>query len=256
MEKRQLGTAGPMVSSIGFGAFKIGRNQKTKYHTPYELPDEADIARLLNEILDLGVNYIDTAPAYGVSEERIGAAIGHRRREFVLSTKVGEAFDGAASTYDFSRSAIEGSVVQSLRRLRAERLDVLLVHSSGDDLAIINQSDAVPTLLAMRERGLVRQVGISTKTAEGTLAAISWADVVMVEYHAQDRFQEAAVEAAATSGLGVVVKKGLAAGRLPAAEAIPFVLANQAVSTLIVGSLNSQHMRENLRLAEQAAKTS
>ena len=73
----------------------------------------------------------------------------------------------------------------------------------------------------------------------------------MVEYHLADRSQEAALEAAAAAGLGVVVKKGLAAGQLSATEAIPFVLANRAVSTLIVGSLSVQHLRENLMLADR-----
>jgi len=251
VEKRQLGTGGPQVSPIGFGAFKIGRNQKTKYGAHYELPGDAAVARLLNEVLDLGINYIDTAPAYGVSEARIGAAVGHRRSEFVLSTKVGESFDeqSSTSTYDFSREAIEASVRQSLQRLQTDYLDVLVLHSPGDDLGILHGTDAIPTLLALRERGVVRAVGLSAKTPEGSLAAIPWADVLMVEYHLADRSQEAALEAAAAAGLGIVVKKGLSAGHLSAAEAIPFVLANRAVSSLIIGSLNAEHLRENLKLA-------
>lgn len=251
MEKRQLGTGGPLVSPIGFGAFKIGRNQKIKYGHDYELPDDATVVRLLNEVLDLGINYIDTAPAYGLSEARIGAAIGHRRSEFILSTKVGETFDEqtSTSTYDFSRQAIEASVQRSLDRLRTDYLDVLVLHSPGDDLGILRSTDAVPTLLGLRERGLARGIGLSAKSPEGSLAAIPWADVLMVEYHLADRSQEAALEAAAAAGLGIVVKKGLAAGQLSAAEAIPFVLANRAVATLIVGSLNAEHLRENLALA-------
>ncbi len=251
MEKRQLGTGGPLVSPIGFGAFKIGRNQKTKYGVHYELPDDATVARLLNEVVDLGINYIDTAPAYGLSEQRIGATIGHRRGEFILSTKVGESFDARCSTsiYDFSRAAIEASVRQSLERLRTDYLDVLVLHSPGDDRGILHGTDAVPTLLGLRERGIVRAVGLSAKTSEGSLAAIPWADVLMVEYHLADRSQEAALQAASAAGLGIVVKKGLSAGRLSAAEAIPFVLANRAVSSLIIGSLNVEHLRENLQLA-------
>jgi aryl-alcohol dehydrogenase-like predicted oxidoreductase len=251
VEKRQLGTGGPLVSPIGFGAFKIGRNQKTKYGGHYELPEEKVAARLLNEVLDLGINYIDTAPAYGESEQRIGAALSHRRSQFILSTKVGETFDARSgtSTYDFSREAIEDSVRQSLERLRTDYLDVLVLHSPGDDLSILTGSDAVPTLLGLRERGIVRAVGLSSKSPEGSLAAIPWADVLMVEYHLADRSQEAALEAAAAAGVGIIVKKGLSAGHLSAAEAIPFVLANRAVSTLIVGSLSAEHMRENLKLA-------
>jgi len=89
MVPQPLGKTGILVTPIGYGAFKIGRNEGIKYPQGYALPSEAEVGRLLNGVLDLGVNLIDTAPAYGLSEHRIGQAIGHRRREYVLSTKVG-----------------------------------------------------------------------------------------------------------------------------------------------------------------------
>ncbi len=75
----------------------------------------------------------------------------------------------------------------------------------------------------------------------------------MVEYHLDDRSHETVIDEAAARGLGVVVKKGLASGRLPAAAAVPFVLAHPGVSTLIVGSLSESHLRENLALARGSA---
>jgi aryl-alcohol dehydrogenase-like predicted oxidoreductase len=249
MVDRRLGREGPPVGPVGFGAFKIGRNQNTKYGAPYELPDEAAVARLLNALLDPGINFIDTAPAYGLSEARIGAAIAHRRDEYVLSTKVGETFDAGVSTFDFSRAAIEASVRRSLARLRTDVLDVVFLHSGGDDLAILRQTDAVATLLDLRQAGVVKQIGLSGKTAAGAEAALDWADVLMVEYHLADRSHEAVIAAAAGRGIGVVVKKGLAAGKLPAGDALHFVLSNPGVSTLVVGSLNLDHMRANLALA-------
>ena len=98
---RDVGQTGLKVPPLGFGAFKIGRNEGVKYPTPYDLPDEAAVGRLLNSILDLGCTLIDTAPAYGLSEARIGQAIGHRRGEFVLSTKVGETFEDGQSNLRF-----------------------------------------------------------------------------------------------------------------------------------------------------------
>src|SRR3989304_6273693 len=115
----------PPLSPLGYGAFKIGRNVGTKYGQAYELPDTASVERLLNGVLDLGINYIDTAPAYGASEERIGQAISHRRREFVLSTKVGEFFESGVSKYDFSADAVRSSVELSLRRLCTDALDIV-----------------------------------------------------------------------------------------------------------------------------------
>ena len=72
MVQRRLGTTDLELSPLGFGAFKIGRNQGIKYEQAYELPSDKDVSQLLNAVLDAGVNYIDTAPAYGLSEERIG----------------------------------------------------------------------------------------------------------------------------------------------------------------------------------------
>ena len=252
MVRRPLGRTGLSVSPIGFGAFKIGRNQKTKYPERYALPDEAQVAALLHGVLDLGINYIDTAPAYGLSEERIGAAIGHRRAEFVLSTKVGEIFEDGRSRYDFSRQAVQKSVEQSLRRLRCEVIDVVFVHAPADDLRVLRETPVVETLLELRARGWVRFVGLSGKTVEAERAALAWADVLMVEYHPRDRSHEPILDEARGRGVGVVVKKGLASGHLPPDEAIPQVLAHPAVASLVVGSLSLEHMRANLEIAERA----
>lgn len=249
MEQRRLGSVGPMVSPIGFGAFKIGRNEQTKYGTSYDLPDEATVIRLLNEVLDMGINYIDTAPAYGVSEERIGRAIAHRRDEFSLSTKVGELFRDGVSIYDFSRSAIEHSIERSLNRLRMDVLDVVYLHAHGDDLAIMAETDAIETLQRLRQQGLIQQIGLSAKTAAGARAALDWADVIMVEYHLEDRSSEPVIVAAHNAGIGVVVKKAMASGKLPAREALRFVLDNPGVTSVVIGTLNANHMRDNLRMA-------
>ncbi len=246
MDQRQLGSQGPWVSTIGFGAFKIGRNLQTKYGTEYPLPDDAEVSRLLNGLLDRGVNYVDTAPAYGLSEERIGAAIAHRRAEYVLSTKIGETFENGISTYDFSRAAIERSVERSLRRLKTDVLDVVFIHSNADDLAIQNDTDAVSTLQRFRDKKQVSQIGLSAKTVAGAHAALAWADVLMVEYHLEDRSHEAVIAAAHAAGIGVVVKKALASGKLPADEGLRFVLGNPGVSSVVVGTLNLQHMLQNL----------
>ncbi len=246
MDQRRLGSQGPWVSTIGFGAFKIGRNEQTKYGTEYSLPDEAEVSRLLNGLLDLGLNYVDTAPAYGLSEERIGRAIGHRRAEFTLSTKVGETFENGVSTYDFSRAAIERSIARSLRRLQTDRLDVVFIHSNANDLAIQIETDAVSTLQRLRDEKVITKIGLSAKTVEGAQAALAWADVLMLEYHLEDRSQEGVIAAAHRAGIGVVVKKALASGKLPAEEGLRFVLGNPGVTTVVVGTLNSHHMQQNL----------
>ena len=241
----------PTLSPLGYGAFKIGRNVGTKYDQAYELPDTASVERLLNGVLDLGINYIDTAPAYGASEERIGQAISHRRREFVLSTKVGEFFESGVSRYDFSAAAARKSVEASLRRLRTEVLDLVFIHADREDVRIVQRTDVVPTLVSLRDAGLMRGIGLSGYTAEGFRAALSWADAIMVTYHRHDDTLAPVIDEAHRRGLAVIVKKGLASGRLPAAEAFSFVLGNPAVTSVVVGSLSLDHLREDCRIAEQ-----
>jgi aryl-alcohol dehydrogenase-like predicted oxidoreductase len=237
------------VSPIGYGAFKIGRNVGVKYAASYALPDDVEAERLLNGVLDLGVTYIDTAPAYGLSEERIGRFLSHRRREFVLSTKVGERFESGQSSYDFSANAVRSSVQSSLRRLRTDAVDVVFIHAHARDEAILSGTDAVPALLELRQLGWTRAVGLSAKTLAAARMALEWADVLMVEYHAADRSFEPLLEEARQSDVGIVVKKPLASGLLPAESALRFVLATPAVSSALVSSLSLEHLRENVRAA-------
>lgn len=252
MERRPLGCTGLLASPIGYGAFKIGRNTKTKYPAAYDLPDDAQVAALLNGVLDLGVNVIDTAPAYGLSEERIGRAIASRRREFLLSTKVGENFDNGVSRYDFSRTGVEASLNRSLERLRSDVLDFVFIHSNGDDLRVLHQTEAVEVLIEYRSRGLIRGIGLSGKTVEGARAAFEWADAVMVEYHSNDTTHADVIREAGEREIAVFVKKGLASGHLPAEQAIRFVLGNPHVGCLVVGGLNLGHIRANVEAANTA----
>lgn len=247
MQRRSLGQTGLQVTPLGFGAFKIGRNEKVKYPQPYDLPDDTAVERLLNGVLDAGINVIDTAPAYGISEERIGKFLASRRNEFVLSTKVGERFVNGESSFDFTAAGVRASVAESLRRLRTEAIDILFVHSNGDDLTIQRQTDVVPTLQKLKQLGYLRTIGFSGKTPSGAEAALAWADVVMVEYHLNDTSQSDVIAATAARGVGVVVKKGLASGHLPAADALRFVLSNPHVASVIVGGLSLEHLSENAK---------
>jgi aryl-alcohol dehydrogenase-like predicted oxidoreductase len=104
----------------------------------------------------------------------------------------------------------------------------------------------------MKRAGKLRAVGFSGKTVEAARLSLDWADVIMVEYHLDDRSHEQVIAEAGTRGVGVVVKKGLASGRLGADEAIRFVLSNPSVGSVVVGGLNLDHMRANLAAAATA----
>lgn len=247
--KRPLGRTGLEVGPIGFGAFKIGRNAKIKYPQSYDLPDEATVHRLLDGLVELGIRHFDTAPAYGLSEARIGQWLRRRNEPVVVSTKVGERFENDESRYVFDEASVRGSVANSLKLLGRDSLDLVLIHTPADDLRVLRETPVVETLLSLQEAGDIRAIGLSGKTPQAAEQALDWADVLMVEFNPEDRAHAAVIEEAGRRGVGVLVKKGLASGHLPASEAIPFVLSQPGVTSLIVGGLNLQHMAENLRYA-------
>ena len=255
MELRTLGATGVQVSPIGFGAFKIGRNQKTKYAEHYDLPDEASVHRLLEGVLDAGITLLDTAPAYGSSEVRLGRYLkaSGRRDDVVLSTKVGERFEDGVSRYAFDRDSVTRSIDESLRRLETDRLDLVCVHSNGDDLEIIEKTDVLEVLAERQRRGDIRLIGFSGKSLAGHLACLEPArgvQVLMVELNPLEDAQAPLLDPASKAGIGVIVKKGLASGRLSASDALPWLLAHQELASVVVGGLSLEHIRENVRLGE------
>ena len=253
MELRALGTSGLQVSALGLGTVKFGRNQGMNYPAPFTLPSDAQALDLLALAWELGINLLDTAPAYGSSEQRLGQLLRHCRHDWVIATKVGEEFTDGASHFDFSAAATRHSVERSLRRLGVEALDVVLIHSNGDDVAILEQQAVLPTLRDLQQAGLIRAVGMSSKTVAGGLLAVQRCDVVMVTYNLMQQQELPVLEAAAQAGKGVLIKKGLLSGhlaRLPAVD--PLQAAWKAlhtapgVSSVVVGTLHPQHLRANV----------
>ena len=249
MDPQLLGRTSLCISPIGFGAFKIGRNFGIKYPDSYELPNDAATDRLLNGVLDLGINYIDTAPAYGISESRIGTFLAHRNHEFVISTKVGETFINNQSRFDFSRDAILKSLQKSCRNLKRDVLDMIFIHSDGNDIHILQETPVVGVLYEQKAAGNIRAIGFSGKTVEGNRAALEWADVMMIEYNAADVSQAEVIKEAAARNIGIVIKKGLGSGHLPPSEAIEFVFRNEHIDSLVIGGLSLKHIRANIECA-------
>jgi aryl-alcohol dehydrogenase-like predicted oxidoreductase len=249
MEMRRLGNDGPMVSVLGLGTVKIGRNTGLRYAAGFSLPTDAQVRELLETAREVGINLIDTAPAYGSSEERLGAIIGAVPGGWdgwVVCTKVGEEFDGDRSRHDFSPGAVRASVERSLRRLRVERVDVVLIHSDGRDVEIVERSGAVEELERLRAAGLVGRIGMSTKTVEGALAAVERMDVVMVTLNEKETADLPAIARARELGKGVVVKKALGQGS--SVGSLGFAVRTAGVSSVVVGTVDAGHLRENVRV--------
>jgi aryl-alcohol dehydrogenase-like predicted oxidoreductase len=148
LPRRRFGRTNLEVSPVGFGGAEIGLLGQEQDH----------VTDLLNRLLDLGINVIDTAAMYRVSEELIGNAIAARRDEYVLISKCGhevEGIDGPA----WSASLVAETVDRALRRLKTDHLDVMLLHSC--ELDVLEQGDALGALVEAREAGKVRYVGYS-----------------------------------------------------------------------------------------------
>jgi aryl-alcohol dehydrogenase-like predicted oxidoreductase len=255
MVRRQLGRTGLTVSSVALGTTKLGRNTGVKYPVDFTLPSDQEVATLLESARQLGVNLIDTAPAYGESERRLGSFINNHRDEIVLCTKCGEQYLNGRSIYDFSAQAIFASVEQSLRRLRTDHVDILLLHSDGNDVEILTQTDAVDTLSQLKKSGKIRAAGISAKTKPGMLEASRTLDVIMAPFSQKEPYLAEALAEVQDRGLGVLAIKGLFSGHLEAGPAIEFVLSQPFVDALVLGTIDPAHLAEAAARAQRVRGT-
>ncbi len=251
VEKRTLGNTGIAVSSLGLGTVKFGRNQEVKYPDSFTLPSDEAIEALLELAHELGINLIDTAPAYGSSEQRLGRLL-KNRDQWVLCTKVGEEFTTGKSYFDFGAEHTRRSVERSLRDMKTDVLDIVLIHSDGEDIKILEKTDCLPTLMKMRDEGLIKAIGMSSKTVEGGLRAVELLDVVMATYNPSYTEERAVIEAAHDAGVGLLIKKALNSGHdalngaARTAENLRTVLALPGVSSAIIGTINPEHLRANV----------
>jgi aryl-alcohol dehydrogenase-like predicted oxidoreductase len=167
MEKRTFGKTGLSVSLLGFGGGPIG----------YLGTDQKQVEIIVNTLLDAGVNLIDTAAAYQGSEEALGKAVAHRRKQFVLVSKCGQQFDGLPGNA-WSASVITATVERSLRRLQTDHLDVMLLHSCS--LEVLQRGEALGALVKARDAGKIRFCGYSGDN-EAAVFAARLPDVSVIE---------------------------------------------------------------------------
>lgn len=282
METRPLGRTGVAVSVLGYGGMEL--------RGPPRVPavDEADAAALIGELLDGGVNVIDTSVDYGASEETLGRTLGSRRDEVFLCTKCGCSLDPAAGQsgpyqHDWSPENVRAGIEQSLRRLATDRVDLLQVHMSPSR-SQLESDGTVETMRALQDEGKVRFLGMS-----GTLPnlfdhlAMGVFDVFQIPYSAVQREHEDLITAAARAGAGTLIRGGAARGGpvepgggdrdplgMPPGEArrrwddagiedlldgmspleflLRFTISHPAVSSAIVGTSKIAHLRSNLAI--------
>lgn len=248
---RPLGQTGLNVSAIGLGTVKLGRDQGVKYPHAFTIPDDSATRNLFALAKELGINLIDTAPAYGNSEERLGKLL-PQRSDWVIVSKVGEEFNDGESLFDFSAHHTRRSVERSLRRLNTDYLDVVLVHSDGNDMNIVTQHDALSTLADLKKEGLIRAFGLSGKTVEGGIAALAESDVAMVTENLSYQQERPVIAYAHQQQKGVLIKKAFASGHAcnsgedAVEKTLHSIFSLEGVSGIIAGTINPKHLQENV----------
>ena len=208
---RTLGRTGADVTILGYGAMELRGQPRGP-----EIADE-DAGRLLNAVLDGGINLIDTSPDYGRSEELIGAYVSHRRDEFFLASKCGCPMNPAADApppypHDYSERNVRANVEQSLRRLRTDRLDLVQVHMSPS-AATLASNHTVETLAELKAEGKVRFIGMSGILPDlPDHIALNVFDAFQIPYSAVQRDHEELIAEAAAKGAGTLIRGGAARG--------------------------------------------
>jgi aryl-alcohol dehydrogenase-like predicted oxidoreductase len=248
LPQRVLGRTGVKVPIIAFGC-------GTRF-LMYE--DEQEALRVLNHVIDSGVTYLDTAVDYGkgLSETRVGMVMKTRRKEVFLATKV----PPAARTRDAALREVE----KSLKRLQTDRVDLLHLHSLGqdDDLAKIEASDgALKALYQLREQKVARFIGMTSHTDGAVMAkAIERNDLDCVQMAMNParalQFEELALVAAKKKNLGVILMKvtaqeklvGDGTGKATIESLIRYALS-LPVSTAVIGMPKMQFIEQNIAVA-------
>lgn len=261
MDKRAFGATGLEVSIIGLGGGQVGSERRS----------EDDAGRFLNAVLDMGINFIDTARMYGHSEERIGRHISHRRSEFVLSSKCGYEIPGYEN---WTGPCVTAGVERALGMMRTDHIDIMHLHSCPRD--VLERGEVIEALEGTVRAGKVRIAAYSGENdaleyaiQTGRFGSIQ-TSVNICDQRGIDKYLPAAVE----RKLGVIAKRPLANApwrypERPAGEyvehywerframgfhemnhdwndvALRFVAFTPGVSTIITGTANLGHLRKN-----------
>ena len=268
---RVLGRTGAEVTMLGYGAMEL------------RALDDGSAERVLNAVLDGGINLIDTSIDYGRSEELIGRFVSNRRSEYFLASKCGCVPGGRQGEHMHTAENVRAGVEHSLGLLQTDHLDLVQFHRSLTG-AEFEQDGALQEALKLRDEGKVRFVGVS-----GTLPNMSEQvdmgvfDAFQVPYSALQREHEGVIAKASAAGAGIIVRGGVARGAptdwqgrsyyMVSADTLRsrwdqagldellddgmtrmefmlrFTLSNPDLDTTIVGTKSPDHLRDNIEAA-------
>lgn len=239
MEYRILGKTGLRVSRMGFGGIPIQRI------------DAAGTRTLMQKLVDAGVNYIDTARGYTVSESYLGEALEGLREHFVLATK----------SMARSKEAMAKDIDISLGNLRTNYIDLYQVHNPNMAQLeqVIAPGGALEALLEARDSGKIGHIGITVHSVEVFERALEldWVETIMFPYNIVETQGEALIQECAKRNIGFIDMKPLAGGAIEDATlALRFVCSNPNVTLTIPGMADPAELTQNLNAVNNSAPLS
>lgn len=229
MEYRVLGKTGLKVSRLGFGGIPIQRI------------DAEGTKKLIYDLRDAGVNYIDTARGYTVSEEYLGYALEGVRKDFVLATK------SMART----KEAMEKDIDISLKNLRTDYIDLYQIHNpTPDDLQqVMASGGALEALQDAKAAGKIGHIGITLHpvTMFETALDLPWVETIMFPYNIVETQAEELIQKCAERNIGFICMKPLAGGAIEDAKlALRYIANNENVTVVIPGMAAEKEVAENI----------
>lgn len=261
VKKSAIANTDVYISALSLGTVKFGRNQSVKYPSSFDLPNDKDLLLLLDHAKQLGINTLDTAPAYGIAEQRLGQLLKNQRKKWHIISKAGEIYQASTDTshYDYSARALKAALDNSLRQLNTDYLDCWLLHSDGNDIQNLND-EAIHCLQQAKQQGLVRSIGMSTKTLKGGQLALQHLDCIMMTASLQHTEETPLFEYAASLNKSIILKKiydsGWALQQADKTDIMKNTLQqffqHTAVASAIIGTINPQHLAENVEAYQHA----
>ena len=239
MEYRTLGRTGLQIAKLGFGGIPI---QKV----------DAKVTRQLVEAMaEKGINYLDTARGYTVSEEYLGEALEGLRDKFILATK----------SMNRTKEGMAADIEISLKNLRTDYIDVYQVHNPTVEQLeqVIAPGGALEALIEAKEAGKIGHIGLTGHSIEIFEKALElpWVETFMFPYNVVETQGEELMKKCTEKNIGFIVMKPLAGGAIEDADlALRFICANPDVSVVIPGMFDVKEIEQNLAACENEAPLS